>query len=67
MPEAVLFSITSRARLQASVAGWQRGQERNAIRRRGVALLAEGWKPVAVAHELKVTVHTVERWRRSMP
>ena len=39
-----------------------RERERDTVRATGRALLAQGWKPVAVAHQLNISVRTAERW-----
>ena len=64
VPEQVFRATVRKDRLQERLEGWRREQERAALQARGLALLAEGWKPLAVAHELKVDVRTAQRWQR---
>ena len=47
------------------VAAHQRAVQRDAVRRRAVELGTQGWKPLAIANELKVPVRSVQRWMRA--
>lgn len=64
IPEQVFRATVRKDRLQERLDAWRRAQEREALQARGTVLLAEGWKPLAVAHELKVDVRTAQRWRK---
>lgn len=43
-----------------------RERERETVRAAGRSLLAKGWKPIAVAAQLRVSVRTAERWRKKV-
>lgn len=53
-----------RTRIHQRLQSWRRRMAVDAVRARGLALLADGWKPEAVAHELNVQTRSVHRWRR---
>lgn len=68
----VPYSILSHmgaARLREAAQKWQRGEQIRARRQRIVALLAEGWKPTAIAHEVGITEQRVRQiraeWRKA--
>jgi DNA-binding NarL/FixJ family response regulator len=58
--------MNGRGRSRNRLAEILREREREAVRQAARALLAEGWKPLAVAHQLNVSVRTVERWRKAL-
>jgi hypothetical protein len=64
MPAQVWKGCVSETRLATRLDKWRRGLERTSRRAEGLRLLAEGWKPVAVANHLGVSVGAAERWRR---
>lgn len=71
VPYAVLSHMGA-ARLREAAQKWQRGEraraEVRARRQRIIALLAEGWKPTAIAHEVGITEQRVRQiraeWRK---
>lgn len=70
VPYAILSHLGA-ARLREAVQKWQRGERIRARRQRIVTLLAEGWKPIAIAHEVGVTEQRVRqiraKWRKAQP
>lgn len=64
LPSAVLLGVTTLARIAKRLEQWHRGQAAAARRAQAEAMLAEGVKPVAIAHELGLSPRTVERYRR---
>lgn len=50
--------------LQQRLASRRAAVARLALKARGLQLLADGWKPEAVANELGVTTRAVQRWKR---
>lgn len=51
-------------RVAERLAAWHRAQSQLALKQRALRLLAEGWKPIAVAHETGFTERAVQRWVR---
>ena len=65
LPTAVL-SRFSKKQLAASLVAWERGEARRARRARAAALLAQGVKPTAIAHELGITDQAVRLLRKAV-
>lgn len=72
VPYAILSHLGA-ARLREAAQKWQRGEcarsQAHARRQRVIALLAEGWKPIAIAHEVGITEQRVRQiraeWRKA--
>lgn len=72
VPYAILSHLGA-ARLREAAQKWQRGEcarsQAHARRQRVIALLAEGWKPIAIAHEVGITEQRVRqiraKWRKA--
>ena len=62
VPLSVWQSINSQGRGADRAAQWGRERNREAIRARAVALVRDGWKPLAVASEMGLAVRNVQRW-----
>lgn len=63
VPESVWNSIVKQGRMKDRLAQAMSVQARAAVRCEVMRKLADGWKPIAVAHEHGLHVRTVERWR----
>lgn len=63
LPTQVLRGVTTMTRLRERLAKYESGQKSEARRARAKALLAAGWKAVAVANELGVQTRSIERLR----
>lgn len=61
LPTQVLRSVTTLDKIQSRIEGNLRAQESQARRKRIRALLADGWKPLAIASELAVGVRYVQQ------
>ena len=61
LPTSVLLHLTSRARIKAAIEAFERAQKAEALRIRVRALSAEGWKTIAIAHEVGLSVGGVHR------
>ena len=61
LPTQVLRSVTAFSKLEVRLAGNLRAQESQARRKRIMALLADGWKPLAVSVELNVGLRYVQQ------
>lgn len=64
LPTSVLHGVAPLDRVHARIVCWMRGQARAARRARIADLLANGWKPEAVANEVGVTARTVQKLRQ---
>lgn len=64
LPASVLWGVTTAARLEARLRAFERGLATASTRARALSLLAQGWKPLAVAAELGLATRTVQRYRR---
>lgn len=53
-----------KTRIHERLEKWRRRIAVDTVRARGLVLLADGWKPEAVANELNVATATVQKWRR---
>jgi len=62
VPIEVWKGINSQGWGNDRMAQWLRARERDSMRIRVVKLHSEGWKCVAIAHELKVPERTIHRW-----
>lgn len=62
VPLVVWKGLVGRRRVAARTEQWRRGQDMAARKARGLQLHAEGWKPEAIASEIRVTTRTVQRW-----
>jgi len=73
VPYAILSHLGA-ARLREAVQKWQRGEcarsQAHARRQRIIALLVQGWKPTAIAHEVGITEQRVRQiraeWRKEL-
>lgn len=65
VPIEVWNSVARPATVAARIASRSRELARLSLKQRGMAMLAEGWKPAAVANELNITARAVQRWRRN--
>lgn len=63
VPESVWNSIVSQGRMRDRLKEAMSVQARVALRCEVMRKLADGWKPVAIAHETGLSVRTIERWR----
>lgn len=45
---------------------WRRGQDAKLKKQTALGLLAEGWKPAAVASRTGFTERAIQRWKRSL-
>jgi hypothetical protein len=63
-PAPVWKGCVSKPRADARLSKWRQGLEVTSRRAEGKRLLAEGWKPAAVANHLGVTERAVTRWRK---
>lgn len=52
---------TMQARLSQRLEAYERNRDRLRLRHRIQSLLAQQWKPLAIAHELGISVSTVRR------
>ena len=43
--------------------GWIRARDRDELQSQVISHMQEGWKAIASAHELKLSLRTVQRWR----
>lgn len=66
VPMSVWKSINRAGRGQDRFAQWTRERKREAVRLRAVALVLEGWRRIAVASELGVSVRSVCRWTKGL-
>lgn len=64
VPAELWAWLNNQGRGQNRLAEIQREQEREAVRAAGRALLAQGWKPLAVSSQLAIPVRTVQRWAK---
>ena len=67
VPLAVWQSINSAGRARDRFAQWSRERSREATRLRAVELVTAGWRRIAVASELGVSVRSVQRWTQAIP
>jgi hypothetical protein len=65
LPTAVL-SVVSRKQIAAQIEAWKRGETQRIRIARMRALIAQGVKPTAIAHELGVTEQAVRAQRKRM-
>lgn len=63
MPTQVLLSVTTMKRVAARLEAFKRGQARAELRQKVRERLAAGWKPVAIANELPMSVRNIEKIR----
>lgn len=67
VPATVLRGVASAKRVEEALATWHRGEAARALaasrKARAWALLREGVKPAAIAHELGVSDARVRQWR----
>lgn len=70
VPLTVLRGVSSARQVEDALAAWHRGEEARTLARqrqvRAEALLREGVKPTAIAHELGVSDARVRQWRKAM-
>jgi len=64
VPESVLRGAAPADRLAARLAAWERGQAQRARRHAVLQRIAEGVKPLAIAHELGLSTREVQRIKR---
>lgn len=61
-PLEVWAGINKQGHGNDRMAGWLRARKRETLRTHALGLVAQGWKPLAAAHELGVPERTVQRW-----
>lgn len=66
VPDSVLCHVTSQPRLRAALEAWKRAQATAARRVRVEALLAQDWKPLAVAEEVGMAVRSIQQIRQDL-
>ncbi len=64
VPLSVWRAINRQGRGNDRAAAYAREIERRRVRHCAVALVDAGWKIIAVAHELKIPVRTIQRWKK---
>ena len=62
VPLSVWKYLNRAGRGQDRTAAHAREVQREAVRRQAVDLAAQGWKVLAIAHELRVSERSVRRW-----
>lgn len=62
VPIEVWKGINSQSWGKDRMAQWVRARERETLRTKAVRLHSEGWKQLAISHELDVPERTVNRW-----
>lgn len=63
VPLEVWHSINKQGRASDRATEWRRARARDEVKAKALELIRSHWKVVAVAHELKVPVRTIQRWR----
>lgn len=66
VPTTVLSTVTSASRLTQALETFARGEQKRARAARMLALVREGVKPAAIAHELGVTEQAVRLARKRL-
>lgn len=63
VPEAVWNFLNKQGRGNDRLAANLRARARVEKRTEALRMIEDGWKAIAVSHELGVSVRTIERWR----
>lgn len=64
IPTQVWNAMAKRAR--ARLEAYERGVAQRRVQAKALVLLQDGWKPEAVAHELKISVRVVQKLRKQL-
>jgi hypothetical protein len=66
IPTEIFNGIVPTSKFESRVESWTREQKRKEKRAKVETLLREGWKPLAIAAEVRWNERTITRIRRSM-